>query len=79
MILPLILGTLGMVCILFSFIMDEFKTKYNQDSVINQIINIVGAGLLVYYSITLRGWPFLFLNVIWVGVAVIKLNTLLKK
>lgn len=77
--LSLILGTLGMVCILLAFIFDEFNTKYNQDTIFNNLLSVVGAGLLIYYAIALKGWPFFVLNCIWLVVAAIKLVEIIRK
>ena len=78
--ITLILGILGMVCILLSFIFNEFDVKkFDETTKINQLINIVGAGLLLYYALSLKGWPFFILNAIWVGVAVIKLGKIITK
>ncbi|MFH1275587.1 MAG: hypothetical protein ABIH82_00585 [Candidatus Woesearchaeota archaeon] len=75
----LIIGILGMLCILIAFVLDEFVKKYNTNSYLYNILNIIGAGMLLYYGLTLRGWPFVILNAIWVVAAVIKLVELLKK
>lgn len=77
--LELVLGTLGTICLLVAFILDEFNTKYNEDSIFNNILGIVGAGLLIYYALTLKGWPFLVLNIVWLGVAGIKLIKIIKE
>lgn len=77
--MELILGTLGMVCLLVAFILDEFNTRYNEDTVFNNVLGIVGAGLLVYYALIIKGWPFLVLNLVWLGVAGIKLVKILKE
>jgi len=71
--LPFILGLLGMTFILIAFILDEFYKKFNQDTIAYNSFNIIGAGLLAYYSITIKGWPFLVLNVVWFLVAAYKL------
>ncbi len=77
--LSLILGTLGMACILLAFIFDEFNAKYDQDTVFNNLLSIVGAGLLIYYALILKGWPFFVLNGVWLSVAAIKLVKIVKK
>ena len=75
----LLLGVLGMLGILLAFILDEFVDKFNQDTLHYNLLNICGAGLLLYYAITLRAWPFIILNLVWLGTAMIKLASLLKK
>lgn len=76
--LQLIIGIVGMLCILIAFVLDEFYKKYNQDTYFYNILNIVGAGLLLYYALSLSGWPFVILNAIWVIAALIKLVKLIK-
>lgn len=77
--LDLILGIFGMCLILFVFILDEFESKYNEKTAINNLMSIVGAGLLAYYAFTLNGWPFLVLNLIWMSVAIVKLIKIIKR
>lgn len=76
----LVLGIVGMVCILLSFVFNEFDVKkFDETTSVNQLINIAGAGLLLYYAWTLRGWAFMILNGVWLGVAVVKLGKIIKK
>ena len=62
-----------MTFILIAFILDEFYKKFNQDTIAYNSFNIIGSGLLAYYSIAIKGWPFLVLNVVWFSVAAYKL------
>ncbi len=77
--MSLFIGILGMLCILTAFILDEFVKKFNQDTMGYNLLNLLGAGLLVYYGLTLRGWPFVILNVVWFVVAGIKLVEIVKR
>ena len=70
----LFVGVLGMTFILLAFILDEFFTQFNQDTVFYNLTNIIGSSFLIYYSIQLNGWPFLILNVVWLIVASVKLS-----
>lgn len=74
-----IIGIIGMVFILISFILDEFWKKFNQDTVIYNLINILGSGMLIYYALTLEGWPFLILNAVWLIAATVKVIKIIKK
>lgn len=74
----LIVGIIGMLCILVAFVLEEFNKKFNQETYFYNITNIVGAGLLIYYGITIRGWPFVILNTIWVAAASIKLGKVIR-
>lgn len=75
----LILGSVGMLCILAAFLLDEFHKKLNQDTIPYNLLNIIGAGLLLIYALNLRGWPFVILNAIWVFAAVVKLVKIVNK
>ena len=60
----LLLGILGMICILFGFIMNNIG-KWKNDDLIYDIINFLGSVLLIIYAWTGRAYPFLILNTIW--------------
>lgn len=68
-----------MVCILLAFILEEFVPEFNQNTISYNLLNIFGAGLLLYYGFTIKGWPFVVLNVIWLGVAAVKLVKIARK
>ncbi len=74
-----IIGIMGMFLILLAFVLDEFYTRFNQNTVWYNVLNIIGSGLLVYYAWTLRGWPFLVLNAVWFGAAFVKLVRIIQK
>ena len=77
--LNLIIGILGMSFILIAFILNEINSKYNVNSILNNVLNIIGSSLLIYYALVLTGWPFLVLNIVWFLVASWKIGKLLKK
>ena len=77
--LNLIIGIVGMLFILIAFILNEVGSKYNENSVFNNLLNIFGSALLMYYAFVLVAWPFLVLNFVWFLVAVWKTGKLLKK
>ena len=70
----LFIGIAGMVFILAAFVLDEFSRKFTSESVVGNILNIIGSGLLAYYAFTLRSWPFLILNLVWCVTAMVKLG-----
>ncbi len=72
-------GIAGMILILLAFILDEFYKKWNQNTVQYNLLNIIGSGLLVYYALTLKGWPFVILNVVWLATAGYKFWKILEK
>ena len=67
-----IIGVIGMIFLLTAFALNLFK-KVTQDSLIYNIFNIIGAGLLAYYAYVLNSVPFLILQTIWILFAVYKL------
>jgi len=67
-----IIGVIGMIFLLTAFSFNLFK-KVTQDSLIYNIFNIIGAGLLAYYAYSLNSVPFLILQAIWIFFAVYKL------
>ncbi len=77
--IELIIGIVGMLFILVGFVLDEFWDKFNQNTIIYNVFNIIGAGMLIYYAFSLDGWPFVVLNSAWVLAAGIKLVKILKK
>ena len=77
--IELIIGIIGMVFILVSFVLDEFWKKFNQDTILYNIMNIIGSGMLIYYAWSLKGWPFFILNSVWLIAAGIKLGKILRE
>ena len=68
----IIVGVIGMTFLLTAFALNLFK-KVTQGSLIYNIFNIIGAGLLAYYAYVLNSLPFLILEAIWILFAVYKL------
>ena len=75
----LVIGIIGMLCILVAFIMEEFWKKFNPNTLKFNLLNIFGSGLLMIYALSLRGWPFLILNGVWLIAALVKLIELLER
>jgi len=71
--IEIIIGIVGMVFILTAFVLDEFYKKWNQNTIQYNVLNVIGAGLLVYYAYALKAWPFMILNGVWFITAFIKL------
>lgn len=66
-------GIAGVIFILAAFVLDEFYKRFNSETVLYNLLNIAGSGLLMYYAYSLQSWPFVFLNAVWMMVAVIKI------
>jgi lipid-A-disaccharide synthase-like uncharacterized protein len=75
----LIIGIIGMLCILIAFVVDEFYRKFNPENLGYDALNLFGSGLLIYYAIILGSWPFIILNAVWCIASAIKIIELLKR
>jgi len=71
--MSLLVGITGVICILTAFILDEFYRKFNSETISYNLLNIAGSGLLIYYALILKSWPFVTLNAVWLAAAVIKI------
>ncbi|MDD2757910.1 MAG: hypothetical protein PHD72_00860 [Patescibacteria group bacterium] len=60
----LIIGILGMACILTAFILGQANIWKNDDLAYD-LVNLIGSGLLVYYGLLTKGYPFVLLNAVW--------------
>ena len=67
----IIIGSIGLVCVLVAFFWDEFYEV--SDTYSYNVLNLVGAGLLMYYSIALKSMPFIILQAVWGRVALVKI------
>lgn len=67
----LIIGSIGLVFILIAFFWDEFYEVSNTYSY--NVLNLVGAAALAYYSYSLKSMPFIILQVVWGVVALVKM------
>ena len=64
MSLTTIIGTIGALIILISFILNEVH-KLDSDNLIYDIANFIGGSLLAVYAYLLSSIPFLILNIVW--------------
>ncbi|KKR87890.1 MAG: hypothetical protein UU34_C0002G0007 [Candidatus Curtissbacteria bacterium GW2011_GWA1_41_11] len=58
------IGVIGLFLLLISFILNSIK-KLNQESFNYNLINLGGAGFLIYYAFTIDSLPFLILESVW--------------
>ncbi len=63
-----LIGGAGALILLLAFFLNE-SHKINQDSLSYDLLNFIGAVLLVSYAFILKSTPFLVLNSIWALVA----------
>ncbi|TSC80679.1 MAG: Uncharacterized protein G01um101425_333 [Candidatus Peregrinibacteria bacterium Gr01-1014_25] len=60
----LMLGLIGMVCILWAYIAVQ-RHQWTQDDFAYDAVNFVGSALLVASAVATYAWPFAILNTIW--------------
>ena len=64
----MIIGFIGMFLILLAFFMNQTR-KWKTTEPIYDVINFVGALMLIIYSFLIKSWPFLILNLVWLIVS----------
>ncbi len=72
MSLSTIIGSLGVALLLVAFLLNLFRCL-PQESRVYILLNIVGAGLSCWASVLIPYWPFVMLEGIWCGVAIVAL------
>ncbi|NOR84680.1 hypothetical protein GQ473_01040 [archaeon] len=77
MIDALSLGIIGMVLILFAFILNEKNGSINTETIEYNGINSLGSLLLLYYAYETNSIPFIVLNAVWFLVAGLKIFKIL--
>lgn len=63
-----LIGACGAALILVAFVANEFG-KLTARSLAYDLLNLAGAGFLLWYGVALAAWPFVVLNAIWALVA----------
>ena len=64
-----IVGWLGVATLLIAYALVSTK-RIEGDSVIYQVLNLVGAALLIVNSFYYGAFPSVGVNVVWVGIAI---------
>jgi hypothetical protein len=72
MSLSTIIGSLGVALLLVAFLLNLFR-YLPQESRVYILLNVVGAGLSCWASFLIPYWPFVILEGVWCGVAIIAL------
>lgn len=67
--LNLIIGILGMLCILIAFILEDFR-KVHKGGKIYNLLNFFGAILLTIYAFNNNAIVFIILNIFWALIAI---------
>ena len=65
-----IMGWLGVAGVLSAYLLLSLEVIGSHD-LIYQLLNIIGAGLLIFESAWRKDYPFTVLNVVWAIVAII--------
>jgi hypothetical protein len=76
--LDLIIGIVGMVMLLAAFALNLLKFV-TEKSYIYILLNIFGAGILVYHAFVVDSIPFMILEAVWALFAIYKLVIVLSK
>ena len=58
------IGIIGAGLVLLAFIMNQTK-KWKNDSLVYDLVNFLGAGILIIYGLMIKGYPFVILNLVW--------------
>lgn len=66
------IGILGALAILIAYALNSYQ-KISSSSTAFYLLNLVGGGLLIIYSIYKEAWANIVINVVWVLVAIIAL------
>ena len=64
-----IVGWLGVATLLIAYVLVSTK-RIEGDSAIYQVLNLVGAALLIVNSFYYGAFPSVGVNVLWVGIAI---------
>jgi len=73
-----IIGIIGAGLVLLAFIMNQTK-KWKNDDLIYDVVNFLGAFVLIIYGLMIKGYPFVGLNTIWALVSLRDIFIDLKK
>lgn len=73
-----IINTTGVSLILLAFLLLSIK-KVSQDSVMYNLLNVIGAGTACIGAYLIAAWPFVVLEGIWALVAVYSLGKIYLK
>lgn len=58
------IGIIGAGLVLLAFIMNQTK-KWKNTDLIYDVVNFLGALILIIYGLMIKGYPFVILNTVW--------------
>lgn len=72
------IGIIGAIEVLIAYGLNSYQ-KLRSDSIVFYLLNLTGGILLVMYSIYKEAWASMFINVVWVVIALIGLAKLYQR
>ncbi len=63
-----LIGTLSALLVLCAFIANQYGYVRN-DNIWYDTINLLSAGGLMVYALSIHGWPFIITNAVWAAVS----------
>lgn len=73
-----IIGWAGSLMVVITYGLNSYQ-KLKSDSLVYYVLNIIGGGLLIVYSIYKTAYANTFINVVWVLIAIPALIKFLRK
>jgi len=73
-----ILGWIGSIEVLAAYGLNSYQ-KIKSDSILFYVLNLTGGLLLILFSVYKEAYPNVFINVVWVIIAVVALMKLARK
>lgn len=73
-----ILGWIGSVSVIGAYGLNSYQ-KIKSDSIMFQLMNLIGGILLIINSLYKEAYPFTFINTVWVIIAILAIIKILKK
>jgi hypothetical protein len=67
-----ILASIGVIILLIAFLLNLYK-KLPADSKTYSILNFIGAGVCAYSSWMIKFYPFIVLEAVWAGFALVSI------
>ena len=59
-----VLGVIGAFFVLIAFFMHNYK-DVDKGTLLDEWLNLLGAGFLFLYALENKAWPFVVLNAVW--------------
>lgn len=73
-----ILGWIGSIAVVAAYGLNSYQ-KIKSDSITFQLLNLIGAILLIINSIYKQAYPFTFINSVWSVIAIVAIMEIIRK